>query len=321
MNVKQIFDLGVKIAIEADPRGKKGVQKYLNRIKQEYDDLKPSDKDYFDKEKLTNPYPDSFIHVNDGRKEVKKILAGIDIDSPEILLASQLNERGQKIDACLAHHPMGKSFATLNEVMEMSVGIYESYGLPVHIAERIMEERIREVGRGLHPINHYKAVDIAKILKINVMDTHTITDNLVDKFINDLLKKEKPDTLGDVMKLLMQIPEYQEAKRRGIGPRIISGSPRNRLGKWIVEMTGGTNPSNKVYAEFSKVGFSTMVSMHMREDGFKIAQENHLNVIITGHMASDSLGMNLFLDELEKRGIEIIPCGGLIRVSRVKKKK
>jgi hypothetical protein len=31
--------------------------------------------------------------------------------------------------------------------------------------------------------------------------------------------------------------------------------------------------------------------------------------------------MNLFLDELEKKGIEIIPCGGLIRASRVKKKK
>jgi hypothetical protein len=37
-------------------------------------------------------------------------------------------------------------------------------------------------------------------------------------------------------------------------------------------------------------------------------------------MASDSLGMNLFLDELERQGIEIVPCGGLIRVSRVAKK-
>jgi len=26
--------------------------------------------------------------------------------------------------------------------------------------------------------------------------------------------------------------------------------------------------------------------------------------------------MNLFLDELEKKGIEIVPCSGLIRVSR-----
>jgi polysaccharide deacetylase 2 family uncharacterized protein YibQ len=46
-----------------------------------------------------------------------------------------------------------------------------------------------------------------------------------------------------------------------------------------------------------------------------------MNIVIAGHMSSDSLGMNLWLDELEKRGIEIVPCGGLIRVSRVKKGK
>jgi len=46
-----------------------------------------------------------------------------------------------------------------------------------------------------------------------------------------------------------------------------------------------------------------------------------LNVVIPGHISSDSLGVNLFLDELEKRGIKIIPCSGLIRVSRNKNKK
>jgi len=319
MNVQQIFDLGVKIATLADPRGKKGVEKYLARIKKDYEDLSNSEKKFFDIEKLTNPYPDSVIHIDDGRKEVKRILVGIDISGSEILLASQLNERGKKIDLVISHHPNGRSFANLHEVMEMSTGVYESYGLPIHIAERIMEERTREVGRGLHPINHYKLIDIAKILNINLMDTHTITDNLVDKFINDLIKIRKPETIGDFMKLLMEIPEYQEAKRRGTGPKIIGGSSKNRLGKLVVEMTGGTNPSNKVYTEFSKAGFSSIISMHMKEDGFKVAQENHLNVIITGHMSSDSLGMNLFLDELEKKGIEIIPCGGLIRVSRVNK--
>jgi len=39
-------------------------------------------------------------------------------------------------------------------------------------------------------------------------------------------------------------------------------------------------------------------------------------VVIAGHISSDSLGVNQFLDELEKRSIEIIPCSGLIRVSR-----
>lgn len=321
MTIKHIFQSAVQQAILADPRGKKGVQKYLDRIKKEYDDLKPSEKEYFDTEKLTNPYPDSFIHVDDGRKNIKRILAGIDITGAEILLASQLNERGTPIDLVISHHPNGKGLTNLHEVMEMSIGVYESYGLPIHVAEKIMEEHMRTVGRSTHPTNYDRVVDMAKILKINLMDTHTITDNLVDKFLNDLLKKEKPETLGDVVKLLLEIPEYQEAKRRGAGPRVIAGNSRHRVGKFAVEMTGGTNPSAKVYPEFSKAGFSTLISMHMKDDAMQKANDVSMNVIITGHMASDSLGMNLFLDELEKKGIEIVLCGGLIRVSRVGKKK
>jgi len=42
-------------------------------------------------------------------------------------------------------------------------------------------------------------------------------------------------------------------------------------------------------------------------------------VVIAGHMASDSLGLNLFLDELEQRGVEIVPCSGLLRISRVQR--
>jgi putative NIF3 family GTP cyclohydrolase 1 type 2 len=66
-------------------------------------------------------------------------------------------------------------------------------------------------------------------------------------------------------------------------------------------------------------GIGTIVAMHQSEEHWKMAKESHINVIVAGHTPSDSLGMNLFLDELEKRGIEIIPCSGLIRVSRIKK--
>lgn len=319
MNVSQIFSLGIEAAIASDPRGKAGVEKYLSRIKKEFDDLKPSDKEYFDESLLINPYPDSSIHVDTGQV-VKRVLAGIDISGTEVILASQLGERGRPIDLVIAHHPNGKSLTNLQEVMELSVGVYESYGLPIHIAEKMIEERVREVGRGTHPVNFDRVVDVARLLQISLMDMHTITDNLVDRFLRDLLENKKPETLGDTLKVLMQIPEYQIAKRHGAGPKIIAGSARHRLGKFVVEMTGGTNPSAKVYPEFSRAGFSTMISMHMKEDGVQKANESSMNVIITGHMASDSLGMNLFLDELEKRGIDVVACGGLIRVSRVDKK-
>ena len=61
----------------------------------------------------------------------------------------------------------------------------------------------------------------------------------------------------------------------------------------------------------------TIVGMHIGEERRKKAQEFHLNVVIAGHMASDSLGMNLVLDEWARLGVEIVPCSGLIRVSRV----
>ena len=57
----------------------------------------------------------------------------------------------------------------------------------------------------------------------------------------------------------------------------------------------------------------TLLVMHIGEKHRKEAEKNHINVIIAGHMASDSVGMNLFLNELVARGIEVIPCAGLIR--------
>lgn len=319
LTVQQIFDLGIKLGIASDPRGAAGVKAYLKRVNKQYEDMRPKEKRFFDEDRLTNPFLDSFIHVNDGVTKVQRVLAGIDINPAEILLATQLNERGKKIGAVIAHHPEGKAMAYLHEVMEMQVDIYHASGVPIHLAERIMEERIREVERGVHRMNHYQAVQIAEHLGVNFMNTHTITDNMVNQFICDYLDKKAPETMDELMDALMEIPEYQMAKRMGAGPKIISGDPRYRVGNILVEMTGGTNPSSKVYQELSHYGISTIVGMHMKDDSVQKATENSMNIIIAGHMSSDSLGMNLFLDELEKKGIEIVPCGGLIRVSRNKK--
>jgi hypothetical protein len=56
----------------------------------------------------------------------------------------------------------------------------------------------------------------------------------------------------------------------------------------------------------------------MSEEHKKEAEKYHLNVVIAGHMASDSLGMNLLLDEIEKKGVEVVAVSGLIRVKRFK---
>jgi len=265
-----------------------------------------------------NPYSDSRIHVDGGIKNVKRIMAGIDVGYGEVLLASQLGEREKTIDLVVAHHPIGMALAGLSSVMDLLVEVFTREGVPVHVAEKITEERMKEVGRNVHPINHYQIIDLAKLLKVNLINTHTITDNLVNKFLHEFIEKRDPKTIGDLLDVLLEIPEYQEGKRRGAGPNIVSGNSKSRVGRYLVEMTGGTNPSDKVYKELSRYGISTLVGMHMKDEAREKATEHHMNIVIAGHISSDSLGMNLFLDELEKKGIEIIPCGGLIRVSRVK---
>ncbi|KKP59591.1 MAG: NIF3 (NGG1p interacting factor 3)-like protein [Candidatus Magasanikbacteria bacterium GW2011_GWC2_34_16] len=321
MLVKQIFELAVNMAKSVDPRGAQGIKEYLADVKKEHDKSSSEAKSYFNAERLDHPYSDSGVHFSDDKTVVKRVLAGIDIDGSEILLASQLSERGKKIDLVMGHHPLGRGLADLHGVMDMQVAMFEQAGVPVHVAEKMMEERIKEVGRSIHPINHYQIIDMARLLKVNLMNTHTPTDNLVNNFLMKFLSKKKLRTVGDFLDALLEIPEYQEAKRRGAGPNLLSGNPKSRLGKFILEMTGGTNPSDAMYEALSRYGISTIVGMHMKESARGKANEHHLNIVIAGHMASDSLGMNLLLDELEKKGIDVVPCGGLIRVSRVGKKK
>ena len=84
----------------------------------------------------------------------------------------------------------------------------------------------------------------------------------------------------------------------------------------MTEFTGGTSGSKDIYEKMAQYGIGTIVGMHMGEEHRKEAEKYHINVIIAGHMSSDSLGMNLLLDEIEKQGIEIIPISGLIRIKR-----
>ncbi|HOW60895.1 MAG TPA: NGG1p interacting factor NIF3 [Candidatus Moranbacteria bacterium] len=317
MNIQEIYKLAIKMGIENDFRSEKQIKKQLKRQKENYEKLPKDKKEIFDMEKLTNPYSDSRIHFDNGKKNIKKIMAGIDIDTAEIMLAEELD-----IENIIAHHPIGLGLAGLDDVMHYQADILEQYGVPINVAESLMKKRISEVSRGINPENHYKEINAAKLLNINLINVHTPADNLVAKFVENKIKKDKPEYVGGIIKSLLEIPEYKEAAKKGFGPVIFSGSEENRTGKIaLTEITGGTSGSKDIYEKLSQVGVGTVIGMHMSEEYRKEAEKYHINVVIAGHISSDSLGMNLFLDELEKRGIEIVPCSGLIRVNRNKKKK
>ena len=320
MTVKEIYDVAVEAGIDADPRGREGVLKYLARRKAEYEALSKSKQDEYDLEDLHHPFSDSRILTGDLDMKVDKVMAGIDIDASEVVLAELLNQKGAGIDLLMAHHPAGVSHAALHEVMDMQADTMVRYGVPVNIAEGITRDRIDEIARRVGPRNHNQPVDAARLLGLAFMCTHTITDNLVFSFLAKLFEEKEAETVGDVLKMLKEIPEYQEAMKGKAGPTLFSGSEKNRAGKIApLEITGGTEGSAIVYEKLSQAGIGTIISMHASEDHRKEAQKHHINLVIAGHMSSDSLGMNLLLDRIEARGVEIVPCSGLIRVSRNKK--
>ena len=84
----------------------------------------------------------------------------------------------------------------------------------------------------------------------------------------------------------------------------------------MVEFTGGTEGAKEIYERLSHAGVGTIIGMHISEEHRKEAKKHHLNLVVTGHMASDSIGINLLLDQLEKKGLEVVSCSGLIRVKR-----
>lgn len=317
MKLGDIYQLAVRMGIHADPRGEDGVKKLLARRKKEYGELSASKKKEFDLEDLVNPYTDSRIFLGDKNVKVDKILAGIDIGSSEVLLADRLNQKGEGIDLLLTHHPEGVSYASLHEVMDVQADIWAKYGVPINVAEGVMHDRISEVHRKISPRNHNQAVDAARLLGFAFMGTHTITDNLVHTYMEELFTKKHPETVGEVLDVLKMEPEYQEATRGKAGPMIFAGEAHNRAGIIApIEFTGGTEPSHSMYEKLAMAGVGTVIGMHAGEEHRKEAIKYHINLVIAGHMSSDSLGMNLLLDEIEKKGVSIIPCSGLIRVKR-----
>jgi putative NIF3 family GTP cyclohydrolase 1 type 2 len=290
MRLSRLYQLILKFGIERDPRKKTKI----------------------------NSYADTAILYGNPRQEIRKILVGIDIEVGELLLADKIRKE-QGLDLVLAHHPEGRAHAAFYEVMQLQVDLLKKVGIAQKVAQQLVEERKEEVARRVMPQNHLRCVDAARILNLALMCAHTPADNHAAYFIQQLLDKEKPKRVQDIVEILMELPEYKEAAQEFAGPRIILGDPKRQVGKVFVEMTGGTEGSKEVFDKLYKVGIRTLVSMHLSEEHLRKVKDAHLNVVIAGHISSDTLGLNLLLDRVEKEAkerLQVINCSGFRRFRR-----
>lgn len=317
MKIKDIYGKIIELGKSKDPRGIAEVEADVADCKKAYEELKGIRKEVFDLEKLTNPYADTRILHGDPDIDVKKIMIGIDVEGPELLLADKLRERGEGPDLVIAHHPEGHALSRLADVMGMQAVILSRYGVPINIAEDLMASRIKEVDRAIAPGNNNRSVDMARLLNIPMMCAHTPADNFVASHLQELFEREAPRKVGDVIDILYKLEEYRVLAKTGSPVSVFVGDESRRAGKVYVDMTGGTSGNKEIYDKLSHAGVGTIVGMHIPDEHRKRAEEHHINVVIAGHISSDSLGLNLLLDRLfEIEPLEVIECSGFIRVDR-----
>jgi hypothetical protein len=317
MKLSELYKKAISTGIDNDPRGRDAVIKELQQTEKGYQDLKPREKETFDVERLSNPYSDSRILFGTGDEDIRSLMVGIDIDVGEILLAETLRGKNRVIDLLISHHPGGSAFGNLSSVMYMQAEILQRFGVPINIAEGLMEGRAKEIERRLMPANHSRSVDAARLLNIPFMCLHTPADNMVASYLQKLFDDGKPYRLEDIIDSLREIPEYRDAVKYNAGPKILLGSEKRKAGKVFVDMTGGTEGAKDILQSLSLSGINTIVGMHMSEEHRKEAEQHHINVVLAGHIASDTLGLNLLFDRvLGDEKINVLDCSGFRRISR-----
>jgi putative NIF3 family GTP cyclohydrolase 1 type 2 len=321
MKLEKLYKKAVEIGIENDLRGKAEIKTILKEEKEKYKKLKDEEAEYYDKDRLFNPFSDTRVLHGDLNTEVKKVVTGIDMEVGEIIFTYLLNkDQDQKIDLIIAHHPEGYALAQLYDVMKLQADLLASYGITISVAEHLLEKRISEIERRLMPVNHNRSVDIARVFGIPMMCIHTPADNCVTNYLKKRFEQEKPYKLKDLMKILKNIPEYKKSAKLQVPSKIVSGSEDNKCGKIFVDMTGGTEGSKEIFEKYANSGVSTLVGMHLSEEHLENAKKAKLNVVIAGHISSDNLGLNLLFDELEKEGkLEFIGISGFERIKKKNK--
>jgi len=316
VRLQELYETAVRMGIDADPRGRDKVERSLELARGRYEKLPDYLKEVFDQEELSNPYVDTRIYVGDGDVEVGALIAGIDMNVGEVLLADRLREKGRAIDAIYTHHPEGMALTKLDRVMDMQAEIWETVGVPINFGEAVMDERRVEVRRRFMPMNTDQAIDAARLLDIPFFSAHTPTDNLVTTYLQRFLDERAPVFVDDVRRALFDVPEYRIAASKGAGPYIVEEKAGKRAGTIYVDMTGGTEGPVPVMEKLADHGVGTIVGMHMSPDLRKAAEDHHIHVVIAGHISSDSVGVNLLMDEFERHGVEIVPTSGYMRVRR-----
>jgi hypothetical protein len=247
-------------------------------------------------------------------KGVRKALFGIDVDSGDLVMAKNLG-----YDLVISHHPTGgNSVLEFPKVLAKHGEILAAHGVPKPVAEAAVKEITEPREPSAHAQNYDHLPSVARLLGLGLMCIHNPCDEIGRRVMDETLRAHlgPHPRVRDAVDTLYGLPEFQAAKTKIV---VRMGNLENPLGKYAVHHGAGSNGGYAVAKAAFDHGIDTVFYIHI--DGGHLqrlreeyGREGSRNLVVTGHLASDSIGINALVRELRGRGLRVDTYSGVVDV-------
>lgn len=245
---------------------------------------------------------DSVVHVK-GRN-IKKVMIAVDVGTAELLLAKSLG-----CDAVIAHHPIGVASINFYKVFDRHTDYMVEHGVPRKVAREATAKLKERVETRTHANIYDDVVGAARAIKMPLVNIHQPCDEYMRQAILAKIKSGKTEYVSDIVESVSKIPEFRRAETH---VQVRHGSEKNKAGHWALVIAAGTNGGYSIAKAYFQHGVDTVIYLHVDYGDLVKMREEKLqgNLVVLGHLAGDSLGLNALADKLEEgMGLETVRIG------------
>jgi putative NIF3 family GTP cyclohydrolase 1 type 2 len=211
-------------------------------------------------------------------------------------------------DAVVAHHPIGVASVNFYKVFDRHVTYMVEHGVPRKIAQDAVRKLKERVETRTHADIYNDVVGAAETIGMPLVNIHQPCDEYMRKTIFDKIQACKTEYVSDIVRSISEIPEFRNAETK---VQVRFGNEKGKAGHWALVVAAGTNGGYPVAKAYFEHGVDTVIYLHVDYGDLVKMREEKLkgNLVVMGHLAGDSIGMNALAEKLEQAGVKTVRIG------------